>query len=198
MTVDSHTKKKPGRKPLPEQLPRIEVIHDLPEDEKVCAQDGHPLHKIGEDVSEQLDIVPARIQVIRNIRMKYGCRHREEGVFTAPIPTQGIPKSIATPGLLAYVAVSKYLDALPLYRLEKLLERIGVTLSRRTLSAWMIQMAGILGPLMVLLQGQLRSGRVLHMDETRVQVLAEEGKTATRQSYMWVTRSGGSDPPIVW
>ncbi|MEO2181006.1 MAG: IS66 family transposase [bacterium] len=198
VTVASDTKKKPGRKPLPEQLPRVEVIHDLPEDEKVCAHDGHPLHKIGEDVSEQLDIVPARIQVIRNIRVKYGCRHCEEGVITAPIPTQIIPKSIATPGLLAYVAVSKYLDALPLYRLEKLFERIGVTLSRRTLSAWMIQTAGILGPLMVLLQGQLRSGRVLHMDETRVQVLAEEGKMATSQSYMWVTRSGGSDPPIVW
>jgi transposase len=198
VTVASDTKKKPGRKPLPEQLPRVEVIHDLPEDEKVCAHDGHPLHKIGEDVSEQLDIVPARIQVIRNIRVKYGCRHCEEGVITAPIPTQIIPKSIATPGLLAYVAVSKYLDALPLYRLEKLFERIGVTLSRRTLSAWMVQTAGILGPLMVLLQGQLRSGRVLHMDETRVQVLAEEGKMATSQSYMWVTRSGGSDPPIVW
>ncbi len=198
VTVTSDTKKKPGRKPLPEQLPRIDVIHDLPEDEQVCAHDGHRLHKIGEDISEQLDIVPARIQVIRNIRVKYGCRHCEEGVITAPIPTQIIPKSIATPGLLAYVAVSKYMDGLPLYRLEKLFERIGVTLSRRTLSAWMIQLGGILEPMMILLQDQLRSGRVVHMDETRVQVLAEEGKTATSQSYMWVTRSGGSDPPIVW
>ena len=115
-----------------------------------CAHDGHPRHKIGEDGSEQLDIVPARIQVIRNIRVKYGCRHYEEGVIAARVPTQIIPKSIATPGLLAYVAVSKYLDGLPLYRLEKLFERIGVTLSRRTLSARMIQTAGILGPLMVL------------------------------------------------
>ena len=196
--VAAHTKKKPGRKPLPEQLPRVEVIHDLTDDEKVCVHDVHPLHKIGEDVSEQLDIIPARIQVIRNVRVKYGCRHCEAGVITAPVPTQIIPKSIATPGLLAYVAVSKYLDALPLYRLEKLFERIGVSLSRRTMSAWMIQMAGILGPLMVLLQAQLRSGRVLHMDETRVQVLSEEGKTASSQSYMWVTRSGGADPPIVW
>jgi transposase len=167
--VASHTKKKPGRKPLPEQLPRVDVIHDLTEDQKICAHDGHALHKIGEDVSEQLDIIPARIQVIRNIRVKYGCRQCETAVTTGPVPTQIIPKSIATPGLLAYVAVSKYLDALPLYRLEKLYERISVTLSRRTLSAWMIQMAGILGPLMVLLQAQIRSGRVLHMDETRVQ-----------------------------
>jgi len=198
VTVASQTKKKPGRKPLPEQLPRVDVIHDLPEEAQVCAHDGHQLHKIGEDVSEQLDIVPARIQVIRNIRVKYGCRHCEEGVTTAPISTQIIPKSIATPGLLAYVAVSKYLDALPLYRLEKLFERIGVTLSRRTLSAWMIQMADILGPLLTLMQDQLRSSRVLHMDETRVQVLSEAGKAATSQSFMWVTRSGGTDPPIVW
>jgi transposase len=162
------------------------------------AHDGHPRHKIGKDVSEQLDIVPARIQVIRNIRVKYGCRHCEEGVIAAPVPTQTIPKSIATQGSLAYVAVSKYLDALRLYPLEQLFKRIGVTLSRRTLSAGMILTAGILGPLMVLLQDQLRSSRVLHMDETRVQVLAEAGKTATSQSYMWVTRSGGTDPPIVW
>ena len=122
VTVAGHSRKKGGRKPLPEDLPRIEVIHDIPEEEKTCAC-GCEMSRIGEDVSEKLDIIPAKIQVIRHIRYKYACKQcegveSEEGaVKTAPLPPQLIPQSISTPGLLAHIAVSKYQDALPLYRL---------------------------------------------------------------------------------
>ena len=98
VTVPAHTRKKGGRKPLPATLPRIDVIHDLPEEEKVCAHDGERLVSIGGVVSEQLDIIPAKVQVIRHIRKKYACPCCELGVKTAPLPPQPIPKSIASPG----------------------------------------------------------------------------------------------------
>jgi len=91
--VSPHQRKTRGRKPLPADLPRVEVIHDLDEAEKVCDIDGHELHKIGEDISEQLEIIPAQIHVIRNIRIKYACRACETGIKTAPLPAQLIPKS---------------------------------------------------------------------------------------------------------
>ena len=136
--------------------------------------------------------------MIRHIRPKYACRHCETGIKTAPLPTQIIPKSIATPGLLAYIAISKYADALPLYRQEQMFKRIEVELSRTSMAQWMIQTATILAPLMELLHQQLLASRVLQMDETPVQVLKEPGKTPQSQSYMWVMLSGSAEPPVVW
>lgn len=196
--VAGHKRRRAGRKPLPAHLPRVEVIHDLPEEEQICAADGHRLHRIGEEISEQLDIIPAKIQVIRHIRPKYACRHCETGIKTASLPTQIIPKSIATPGLLAHIAISKYADALPLYRQEQMFKRIGVELSRTSMAQWMIHTAKILAPLMDLLHQQLLASRVLQMDETPIQVLKEPGKTPQSKSYMWVILSGSADPPVVW
>jgi len=127
--VAAHTRKKRGRKPLPEDLPRIEVVHDLPEAEKVCAC-GCQLTKIGEEVSEKLDYIPAKLQVIRHIRYKYACKGCEGvdsdggAVKIAPPPVQIIPKGIATPGLVAQILVSKFCDALPFYRQEKIFTRL--------------------------------------------------------------------------
>ncbi|BAH75343.1 IS66 family transposase zinc-finger binding domain-containing protein [Solidesulfovibrio magneticus] len=124
------TRRKRGRRPNPADLPRVEIIHDLPESEKACPC-GAELVRIGEEVSEKLDIVPAKIQVIRHIRPKYACRTCEgveaDGptVKTAPMPPQIIPQGIVTPGLLAHVAVAKYADALPLYRQEDQFARLG-------------------------------------------------------------------------
>ena len=137
-SVPAHTRKKRGRKPLPDTLPRVEVIHELAESERTCPYDGGLLTEIGEVTSEQLDIVPARIQVIRNIRKTYAC-DCGQCIKTAPLPPQPIPKSLASPGLLAHITVSKYQDALPLYRQETILQRIGVDLPRATLANWMIQ-----------------------------------------------------------
>ena len=122
--VPGYKRKKSGRRSLPADLPRIEVIHDLSDEEKICFC-GCQKSCIGEEVSEQLDIIPARMQVIQNIRLKYVCKNcegvenDEPAVSIAPVPAQLIPKSIATPGLLAHVLTAKFVDALPFYRQEK-------------------------------------------------------------------------------
>jgi transposase len=197
VTVAAHQRIKRGRKPLPAALPRVEVIYDLDEQEKVCPEDGHPLHRIGETVLEQLEIIPAKVQVIRHIRYKYGCRHCESGVQTAPMPPVPIPKSIATPALLAYVAVSKYMDALPLYRQEQIFQRIGVQLNRATLALWMIRVGELVKPLLDLLARDLMSSPYIHMDESRVQVLTVAGERKRGQSQMWVRVSGDPEQPMV-
>ena len=122
IVVPAHTRKKRGRKPLPDNLPRIDVVHELPEDARYCPHDGQLLAEIDAVISEQLDIIPAKIQVIRHIRKKYACSCGH-CIKTAPLPAQPIPKSMASPGLLAHIAVSKYQDALPLYRQETILQR---------------------------------------------------------------------------
>ena len=104
-----------GRKPLPDNLPRIEVIHDIAEHEKICPC-GHPLNCIGKEESEQLDVIPAQVNVIKNVRLKYGCKSCEDTIILAKMPHQALPKSMAGPGLLAHILVSKYDDHLPIYR----------------------------------------------------------------------------------
>lgn len=202
VTIPEHTRQKPKRKPLPADLPRIEVIQDIEESEKVC-QCGAPLSRIGEDVCEKLDIIPARVQVIRIIRPKYACKGCEgvesEGptVKIAPPAPQIIPKGIATPGLVAHVAVSKYADALPLYRQEKIFERCGIDLSRSTMAGWMVTAAQSCRPVMELLQKKLCAGPLINVDETPVQVMKEPGRENTTKSYMWVFRGGPPEKPVV-
>jgi transposase len=202
LAIPAHTRKKRGRKPLPEDLPRVEVVHDLPEEEKHCAC-GADLSRIGEEICEKLDYVPAKMQVIRHIRPKYACKKCEgvddDGptVRIAPPAEQLIPKSIATEGLLAHIAVSKFADALPLYRQQKMFERLGVDISRSTLANWMIQAAERCGPLIELLEQEIRGGPVINIDESPLQVLNEPGRSNTTKSYMWVFRAGPLDRPVV-
>jgi len=196
ITVPEHTRRKRGRKKLPESLPRVEVIHELADDERVCPHDGKPLTEIGEVTSEQLDIIPAKIQVIRHIRKQYACSCGQ-CIKTAPLPAQPIPKSLASPGLLAHITVSKYQDALPLYRQETILKRIGVDLPRATLANWMIKAGSLIQPLINLLRDRLLAYDILQMDETPVQVLQEPGKTAQSKSYLWVQRGGPPDQSVV-
>jgi transposase len=194
--VPAHTRKKRGRKPLPDNLPRVDVIHDLPESERHCDHDGRLLTEIDEVISEQLDIIPAKIQVIRHIRKKYACTCGQ-CIKTAPLPAQPIPKSMASPGLLAHITVSKYQDALPLYRQETILQRIGVELPRATLANWMIQAGSLIQPVINLLRDRLLDYDILQMDETTVQVLKEDGKSAQSKSYLWLQRGGPPDRPVV-
>ncbi len=117
--IPSHTRKKSvGRKPIPDYLPREQCIHDLSESEKICTC-GHALTHIKDEKSEQLEIIPAKVYVIQHIRKKYACRQCEETIKTAPMPAQPIPRSIAAPGLLSHILVSKFQDHLPLHRQEK-------------------------------------------------------------------------------
>ena len=194
--VPAHTRKKGGRKKLPDTLPRVEVVHELSGDELICPHDGAVLNEIGAVTSEQLDIVPAKIQVIRHIRKQYACACGQ-CIKTAALPKQPIPKSMASPGLLAHIAVSKYQDALPLYRQETILRRIGVDIPRATLANWMIRSGTLIQPLINLLRDRLLEYDIIQMDETTVQVLNEAGKRAQTKSYIWVQRGGPPDQPVV-
>ena len=195
--VPAHTRRKGGRRPLPESLPCIEVVHDLPDAEKVCARDGTRLVEIGREESEQLEIIPAKLRRVRHIRPKYGCPTCKQGVKVAPVPPQPIPKSIASPALLAHVVTQKFVDGMPLYRQEVALKRIGVELPRSTLASWMVKVGRLAQPLINLLHEDILATGFVQADETRFQVLKEPGRKATSLSYLWVLRAGGRDRPAV-
>jgi transposase len=198
--VAAHQRQKPGRKPLPAELPRVEVVHDIPESTKVCACGAH-LSRIGEETSEKLDIIPAVIQVIKIVRPKYACKQCEgletEGavVKIAPAPKQLVDKGIASAGLLAHIITAKFCDALPFYRQERQFDRLGVVVSRATMCNWAMKVADKCRPLLDLLKQHLRSGPLINMDETHVQVLQENGRSPSTKSYMWVCRGGLPDKP---
>ena len=191
-------KTRSGRKPLPQNLPRVRVEHDLDEADKVC-DCGCQKSCIGEETSEQLDIIPAVIQVLVHARKKYACKACELGVAIAELPPQPIPKSNASAGLLAHIATAKYQDGLPLYRMETIFKRLNIHLPRNTQANWMIKGAKLLQPLYNVLNDHLLDSGYVHMDETRVQVLKEPDKLAQSLSYMWVRRTGDphpGDPPL--
>jgi len=189
------TRERAGRQPLPAHLPRIEHRHE-PE-VCTCGQCGKALVLIGEDVSEQLDVAPAKFFVHRHIRPQYACRACET-VTAAPIPPAVIDGGMAAVGLLAWVIVGKYLDHLPLYRLEGIAAREGVTLSRSTLAEWVGRLGVALGPLAERLAERLRQRSILHADETPVRQL-DPGSGKTHRAYLWAYRSNDLDtgPPIV-
>jgi transposase len=188
-------RKRAGRQPLPTHLERIEHRHE-PESCQ-CGQCGADLVKIGEDVSEQLDVEPARFFVHRHIRPQYACRPCET-VTAAPIPPAVIDGGMAAVGLLAWIAVCKYLDHLPLYRIEQIAARDGVPLARSTLGEWIGRIGVALQPLADRLAELLRERSCLHADETPVRQL-DPGSGKTKHAYLWAYRSNGLDdgPGIV-
>jgi transposase len=233
ITVPAHKRAKGNRKPLDDRLPRKRIEHDIADAEKLCpCGSGQKRPRIGEIVTEQADIVPAKVVVLQHVRFKYGpCRQcdgvlpsLEEGqtkadtaaadanagskacavvppqartIVVAPLPAQPIPKSLAAPGLCAWIAMSKYGDGLPLYRQETILARHGLTISRATLASWMIRLGELIVPLINLLEEVQLGYDVLQMDETTIQVLKEDGRAAQSDSRMWVRRGGPPDKPVV-
>jgi transposase len=200
--VPAHKRLKRGRKPLDPNLPREVRRHELPEDERVCPHDGTALREIGVVVSEQLDIVPQQLHVIRHERVKYACPCCDGGLRLAAKPPQVIPKGLLSEAALAWVITSKYLDGLPLYRQAALLGRFGGTdLSRNTLAASVVRVGAAVQPVVNLMRDALLDSFIVHGDETEVQVLKEAGRKARAKSYMWVqmTEASGADgtgPPI--
>jgi transposase len=177
-----------GRKALAAHLPRIEVRHELPALERMCAC-GATLQEIGAETAEQLDYVPAKVQVIRHVRPKYACACCHSGVKIAPVPAHLLPRSNAAPGLLAHLITAKYVDSLPLHRQERIFARHGVALPRATQAAWIIAVAQQLQPLVNLMDERLRASGYIRIDETPVQVLNSE-KSANREHWMWVRVAG--------
>ena len=190
-------KKRPraGRQPLPSHLPRIEHLHE-PESCQ-CSVCGHDRVKIGEDVTEQLDVKPAQFFVHRHIRPQYACKTCET-ITAAPIPPAVIDGGRAAPGLLAWVLTGKFLDHLPLYRLEQIAARQQVTLARSTLAEWVGRTGVALQPLVDRLKWHLLQGHSLHADETPVAQL-DPGRGKTRRAYLWAYRSNdlANAPPMV-
>ncbi|MDP3137600.1 MAG: IS66 family transposase [Burkholderiaceae bacterium] len=179
-----------GRQPLPDHLLRIDHRHEP--DLCTCGQCGKDLVKIGEDISEQLDVEPARFFVHRHIRPQYACRACET-ISAAPIPAAIIDGGMAAPGLLTWVMVSKFLDHLPLYRLEQIAARQQVPLARSTLAEWVGRVGVALQPLVDRLTALLRERHVLHADETPVPQL-DPGKGKTKKAYLWAYRSNDLEP----
>jgi len=179
---------KPGRTKLAAHLPRVEIRHELSAAERQCGCGG-VLTEIGVEVSEQIDYVPAKVQVLRHVRVKYACPGCEQCVKTAALPEHILPKTNASPGLLAHLVTGKYVDSLPLYRQEAIFERHGVRLPRATQAAWMIGLNLPLQPLLNLMDERVRSSGYVRIDETRVQVLHSD-KAPTALHWMWVRVAG--------
>lgn len=196
ITVPSHQRKKTGRKPLPLDLPRERREYDIDESLKTCGC-GSKLSCIGEDISEQLEVIPMQMFVIEHVRKKYACKSCEETIITAQSPRKAIPKSMAAPGLLSHVLVSKFCDHLPLYRQEKILGRIGIDITRGTLSNWVIQCGELLKPLVLKMKESIQNYDVAYADETTLQVLKEPGRKPQSKSYMWVF-GGGPPEAFSW
>jgi transposase len=191
-----------GRRRLPTDLPRQRVVHDLPEDEKVCPCCGKPRQVIGQEVSEQLDYEPAKLTVVEHVRLKYACRACEAQaespqIMTAEKPLMPIEKGLAAPGLLAYLIVSKYSDHLPLYRLEQIFERHGMEISRSTLCDWAAQSAEALKPLYDLMVQRVLESKVIHTDDTPVDVL-DRRLSETRTGRFWVYLGDAAHPVDVF
>ena len=197
-TVKSHERQSRPRVSTPAELPREEIVHDLPDSEKVCPKDGTELEVIGSDDHEQLDIIPAQIKVLVHRRLKYACPCCEQHIVTATKPKQPIEKSIASPGLLAYIAVQKYADALPLYRQSEMFKRIGIVLDRTNLANWMVKCGELVQPLINLLTEHIQQQPLIHMDETTLQVLDEPGKSAQSKSYLWLMATFGMQSAMVY
>ena len=196
--VKGHTRQSKPRVTIPVEYPREDIIYDLAESDKTCPHDGTPLNLMGSENHEQLDIIPAQIKVLRHKRLKYSCPCCKTYLITASKPKQPIEKSIASLGLLAYVATQKYCDALPLYRQAAIFKRLGIELNRNNLSNWMIKAGEIAQSLVNLLLERCLAGPVTHLDETTVQVLNEAGKPAQSNSYMWLTANFDEHPAVVF
>ena len=184
------------RAPLAAGLPRVDVLHDVPEVQRTCPC-GAPMVLIGQDISEQLDIVPMQVRVLRHIRNKYGCPGSQHAPVTAPLPAQPLPKSNASADFLAMLYTVKFVDGMPLTRFGRVLERHGATVPSQTLARWVIGGGKLLQPLHNLMRDILLDCSLIHMDETVVQVLKEAGKAPTSNSYMWVQSGGPPDKPVV-
>jgi transposase len=202
--VNRRVQHKHGRQRLPENLPRVRIEHDLADAEKPCPCCGEARQRIGEEVSEQLEFIPASLRVLEHVRFKYACRRCEQSaaeggpqIETAAKPPQPIEKGLAGPGLLAYVITSKLGDHLPLYRLEHIFARQGVHIARSTMCAWLQAAADLVRPLVRLMTERVRRSKSIHTDETRVPI-PEPGTGRCRSGRLWCYVGDRFNPYVVY
>src|SRR4051812_11644203 len=186
-----------GRKPLPASLAREPVLHDVPPEELPCPDCGTPRCRIGEEVREQLEYVPASLIVIEHIRPKYACPDCAANVVIADRLPEPIEKGLPGPGLMAHVIVNKYADHLPLYRQEGILLRQGVAISRSTMCDWMATAADLLRPIVTLMTARVLGSRVVQNDDTPVKVLDHDGK-GIKTGRLWDSIGDHYNPYVVY
>lgn len=182
---------------LPDNLPVETVEHTLPPEDQNCPKCGNALHVMGQDIREEIKIVPAKVVLVRHIRYTYACRDCAKNdvqvpIIKAPITNPVIKGSFASPEAVAHIAAQKYVMGIPLYRQEQEWKRAGVTLSRQTMSNWLVKTStDWLEPVWKALRQLLLERGILHADESFLQVLRENGKAATSDSRMWLYRTSG-------
>ena len=198
---------KHGRAKLPEALPRIPIEHDLKPQEKLCPCCGQERCRIGKEITEQLEHIPASFQVLQHIRYKYACKPCGQGcakcdgkahIEIAEKPAQPIEKGLPGPGLLAYVITSKLGDHLPLYRLEKIFARHDVHIARSTMCAWMLATGQLVQPLVDLMGQRVRESKVIHTDDTRVPVQDETEEGRCKSGRIWAYIGDRDHPYVVY
>ncbi len=201
--IPEHERQKRGRPPLPPDLPRKEIIHDILEEEKIDSL-GRQMVVIGKKKSsEKLCITPAKIWIEEHYRLQYGSvvngiDDEESEIKIAPVPVQLLPKSFGSPSLVSHILTAKFADSLPFYRQEKQFSRLGIDLSRSTMCNWTLKLWDRCRILKEILFEEMRSGCKIHIDETRTYVICEENKEASSQSFMWVARGGPPDRPVIF
>jgi transposase len=186
-----------GRKPLPASLPRMPVLHDVPPEQRTCPDCGTERTCIGQEVHEQLEYIPASLVVLEHIRPRYACLACQAHVVIADTLPQPIDKGLPGPGLLAHIAVSKYADHLPLYRLEGIFKRSGVELSRSTMCDWMATIAELLEPIVKRMLSRILTSKVVQNDDTTVPVQDHDGK-GIKTGRLWVSIGDHDNPYTVY
>lgn len=195
-------KQKGGKEAKLEELPVETIEYKLSDEEQICEKCGGALHVMSKEVRKELRIIPAKVSVVEHVSYVYACRSCEKNntettVITAGAPKALVPKSLVSPNVMAYIMNQKFVNAMPLYRQEQELKRMGALLSRQTLANWMIKGASLLQPVADEMKAELLKKEVLHADETTLEVLCEPGRPAQTNSYMWVYRTSGCDAPII-
>jgi transposase len=179
-----------------DKLRQVRHEHDLSDEEKVCSCCNRQMDRIGEDITRELEFEPAKLEAHIHVRPKYACRRCKDGVSAAALPPRPIPGGIAGPGLITEVIVGKFGDHLPLYRLEDILTRYGVYLSRSTLCDWVKAVAGLFRPLYELQRQRVLQSAVMWTDDTRVTVLG--GKQGSFKGYFWTYIGDQGHPYFVY
>ncbi len=189
----------PGRIPIPEHLERVEIVLDIPEQDKVCPETGKPLKKIGEQVSEKLEYRPGKLIVNVYKRPKYASPDSmasgQVGVITAPMPDHPIDKCKADVGLVSHIIVSKFADHLPLYRQDGIFEREGVTIPRSSQTSWVLQTYEAIRPLGEELKRAVLERDILFTDDSIIP-LQVKGNGRVKKARLWVYVRGGPGPPL--